>query len=71
MCVSIVIDSINYGKLAFPQLMFIYINVVENITKYFGEEVPYFFLMHFEHYMTAYETMHFFLIVYFSFFTIH
>ena len=52
-------------------MMFIYINVVENITKYFGEEVPYFFLMHFEHYMTAYETMHFFMIFYFSFFTIH
>jgi hypothetical protein len=71
MCVSIGIDSIHYGRLVCPQYMFVYVNVVEDITRYFGVEVTYYFFMHFVHQVTAYETLHFFLIFYFAFFTIH
>lgn len=35
---SVAIDSICYGKLTCPQLNFVYVNVVDNISKYFGEE---------------------------------
>lgn len=44
MMLSIGIDSFMYGRFAFPQFMFVYVNVVEDITKYFGEEVSFYFL---------------------------
>lgn len=35
---SIFMDSIYYGKLAFPQFSFLYVNIVQNISAYFGTE---------------------------------
>ena len=45
-------------------------NVIEDITKYFGEEVSYFFIMYYEHYIVAWTTMHYFVMFYFAYFTI-
>ena len=71
MCfVSVLVDSIFYGHLACPQYQFVYINVIEDITRFFGEEEPFFFLMYLEHYTVAWTTMHYFMVSYFSYFMI-
>jgi hypothetical protein len=41
---SILIDSYFYGKLCFPQLNFVYVNVVENVCRHFGMEQWWFLL---------------------------
>lgn len=38
MMLGIAIDSVSYGKLTVPQVNFVHVNVVENISKYFGTD---------------------------------
>ena len=44
MALSILIDTMNYGKFTIPQVNFVHVNVVENISKYFGVENWFYYL---------------------------
>jgi hypothetical protein len=35
---SIFMDSYYYGRVVFPQFSFLYVNIVQNISAYFGKE---------------------------------
>jgi len=43
--VSVIIDSLYYGKLTIPQVNFVFINVVDNISKYFGTEPWFYYIL--------------------------
>ena len=45
MCCSVLLDSYYYGVLTVPQLNFVYFNVIQNKSKYFGT-TPYFTYIH-------------------------
>ena len=65
---SIVCDSIYYGKWACPQYNFVYVNVVEDITAYFGVEPWDFYQEQFEEGVTVFETLFPFFLAGFSVF---
>lgn len=45
--ISVLIDSYFYGVLCVPQFNFVVLNVVENISAYFGKEPVYYYFRHF------------------------
>ena len=45
---SLCMDSFYYGTFAFPQFNFVYVNVVQNISAYFGSEPLLFYFREFE-----------------------
>ena len=60
---SVLIDSICYGRFTCPQLNFVYVNVVDNISKYFGEEPGFYYLTELPYFLTQLEFFYEFLIV--------
>jgi hypothetical protein len=53
--VSILIDSFYYGVLTIPQINFVHVNVVENVSKYFGMDPWFFYIKGFgEEFCTIY-----------------
>ena len=55
---SIFCDSMYYGKWTCPQFMFVYVNVIEDITAFFGVCNMDFFLYNFEHFIVAFASLH-------------
>jgi len=45
---SLCMDSFYYGTFTFPQFNFVYVNVVQNISAYFGSEPALFYFREFE-----------------------
>jgi len=45
--ISLLIDSAYYGAFVFPQFNFVYVNVVQNISAYFGSEPILFYFLEF------------------------
>jgi len=45
---SLCMDSLYYGTFVFPQFNFVYVNVVQNISAYFGSEPMLFYFIEFE-----------------------
>ena len=45
---SIALDSYYYGVLTIPQVNFVYVNVVENASKFFGVDPWYFYIKGFQ-----------------------
>ena len=50
---SVLADSLYYGKFAIPQVNFVYINVVENISKMFGTDPFYYYILELKYFLTA------------------
>ena len=48
--------------------MFVYVNVIEDITAYFGVCDMDFFLINFEHYITTFQSIHHILVLFFCLF---
>lgn len=48
MMFSILLDSWYYGTFTIPQINFVHVNVVENVSKYFGVDPWFFYLQGFE-----------------------
>ena len=44
MIISILIDSVLYGKFTIPQVNFLHVNVVEDISKYYGVEMWFYYI---------------------------
>ena len=57
MAVSILIDSVLYGRLTIPQVNFVHVNVVENISKYFGTEVWFYYIHEIKGFVFANESL--------------
>ena len=52
---SVGIDSLCYGRFTCPQLNFVYVNVVDNISKYFGEEPWHYYITELPLFLTQLE----------------
>lgn len=57
---SIYIDSAYYGTWTFPPFNFVYINVVENMSRFFGEHPTFYYLLELHEFITDFQPLYYF-----------
>ena len=70
-CFSVFLDSLYYGTLTFPQLNFVYLNVVDNLSKYFGVSPTFYYFNEIKNFILASEKFFPMIIFAMCFFTLY
>lgn len=58
LALSVLNDSIQYGKLTVPQLNFVHVNVVENISQFFGTDPWFYYIQELPEFLSALDGLH-------------